>query len=362
MAQIMVVEPDELVVTSLKKIFRDDNEIKLTFVENFNSAVEILNGNPKYKDAYEKLKAAYEGVKTELLEATQKEVTAKTARENTADLLLKYKTNLESLEKPEAAAVPPTEVKPTEPVKEIEEQKQNLKKEIERLSLEVKNQQSALVAATKTKSEKEKITQEKLNIAEEAKKKIPAANDEVYSVLVISSVLLTPTVAKWVENFSKIMTFESNKAIKIVVLGFEFDEKSVKKYLDPRISDYMIKPIDELLARQNIKSLASSDKKTKSEVYSLQIKEPVDLIFQYELESMSEFSFVISSQEKFETNEFRVFNCDLFLRKGQKSVLAKCLSSSDKPGGGFLSEFWFSGMDTHLAFQIRNVIKNAPKL
>lgn len=367
MAQIMVVEPDELVVNAIEKIFRGDEEVKITFEDDFASAMEILNGNPVFKDIYGKNKAVYDAAKEELLDATRKEVSAKTAWENSAELLEKYQTNLESIMKPDkdekksTAPVAPATGKPEEPIKEIEEQKQNLIKEIERLVTEVKKFKEVLLAATKLKAEKEKIALEKLGIAEEAKTKIPPANEEIYSVLVISSVLLVPTVAKWVENFEKILTFQPNKEIKIIVLGFEFDEKSVKKYLNKRISDYMIKPVDELLARQNIKFLALTDKKPKSEVYSLQIKEPVDLVYEYELESISESSFLINSQYKFEVNEFRAFNCELFLRKGQKSVLAKCLTSVDKPGGGFLSEFWFIGMDTHLAFQIKNVIKSAPK-
>lgn len=378
MAQIMVIEPDELVVSALEKIFRGDEEVKLTFGDDFASAMEILNGNPVFKDVYGKNKAVYDSAKEELLAATRNEVAAKTTWENAAELLEKYQANLESILKPDKdekksakpvpAAAPPAEGnalqaegKPEEPIKEIEEQKQNLIKEIARLVVEVKNLKEVLLAATKLKAEKEKVAQEKLDIAEEAKAKIPPANEEIYSVLVISSALLVPTVAKWVENFEKMLTFQPNKETKIIVLGFEFDEKSVKKYLNQRISDYMIKPVDELLARQNIKFLALTDKKPKREVYSLQIKEPVDLVYEYELESISEFSFLINSKYKFEVNEFRAFNCDLFLRKGQKSVLAKCLTSVEKTGGGFSSEFWFIGMDTHLSFQIKNVIKNAPK-
>lgn len=377
----MVIEPDELVTSALEKIFRGDEEVKITFADDFESAMEILNGNPVFKDVYGKNKAVYDVAKEELLEATRNEVSAKTAWNNAAELLEKYQSNLETIsnptkdekkpEKPVPAAPPAPaegiaaakpEAKPEEPIKEIEEQKQSLVKEIARLVVEVKSLKETLLAATKLKAEKEKTAQEKLDIAEEAKAKIPPANEEIYSVLIISSTLLLPNVTKWVENFEKILTFEPNKATKIIVLGFESDEKSVKKYLNQRISDYMIKPVDELLARQNIKFLALTDKKPKREVYSLQIKEPVDLVYEYELESISEYSFLINSSNKFEVNEFRAFNCDLFLRKGQKSVLAKCLTSVEKTGGGFSSEFWFIGMDTHLSFQIKNVIKNAPKL
>lgn len=376
MAQIMVVEPDELVITALTKIFRGDDEVQLTFAENFAAAIESLNGNPKFKATYEKHKGVYEAAKAELQAATQKAVAAKATMDSTFEILAKYQSDLEAIMNPEAddkkaktptpapkpEAAPAADAKPAEAVKETEEQKQNLIKEIARLNAEMKAHKEALTLATKLKTEKEKIEQEKLSIAEEAKANIPSENNEVYSVLVISSALLVPNVQHWVENFEKILTFPPNKEIKIIILGFEFDEKSVKKHLNPRISDYMIKPIDELLARQNIKFLALTDKKPQREVYSLQIKEPVDLVFEYTLESISELSFVIGSRDKFEVNEFKAFNCNLFLRKGQKSVLAKCLSSTEKTGGGFLSEFWFAGMDAHLAFQIKNVIKNAPKM
>ena len=115
------------------------------------------------------------------------------------------------------------------------------------------------------------------------------------------------------------------------------------------------------MARQNVKFLAL-DKKAKREVYSLQIKEPIDLVFEFEIEAVSEYSFSVISQEKFEVNAFRAFNSDLFLRKEQRSILGKCLSSIEKSGGGFSSEFWFVGMDNHLAFQIKSIIKNASKL
>ena len=45
MAQIMVIEPDELVTSALEKIFRGDEEVKITFADDFESAMEILNGN-----------------------------------------------------------------------------------------------------------------------------------------------------------------------------------------------------------------------------------------------------------------------------------------------------------------------------
>jgi len=352
----MVVEPDELVATALTKIFRGDDEIQLTFSENFLSAIETLNGNPKFKATYEKYKQISDAAKEELLVATQKEIVAKNTWNSAAEILAKYQSDLETITNLAA------EAKPAAPIKENEEQKLTLIKEIARLSVEVKGHKEALILATKLKTEKEKIAQEKLNIAEEAKANIPSASNEIYSVLVISSALLVPSVKLWTEALEKTLIFQANKEIKIVVLGFESDEKNVKKYLNPRISDYMIKPVDELLARQNIKFLALSDKKPQSEVYSLQIKEPVDLVFEYELESMSEFSFILNSRDKFAVNEFKAFNCNLFLRKNQKSVLAKCISSTEKVGGGFLSEFWFSAMDTHLAFQIKTVIKNAPKI
>ncbi len=380
MAQVMVVEPDELVVTSLEKAFKGDEEVKLNFAKDFASAMEILNGNPLFKDVYGKGKALYEAAKEEFLEATRKEVAAKTAAQSAQELLEKYENNIETITDgeadpkkaakapaapaaaPVAGAAPPVEAPPEVKTSEVDEQKQNLIKEIARLTNELKSLKQVLMEATKVKSEKEKIAQDKQVIADLAKAKIPSEKEEIYNVLVISSALLLPSVTKWVENFEKTLTFQPNKEIKIIVLGFESDEKNVKKYLNQRISDYMIKPVDELLARQNVKFLALTDKKPKSEVYSLQIKEPVDVVYEYEIESIAESSFLINSTHKFVENEFRAFNCDLFLRKGQKSVLAKCLTSVEKTGGGFLSEFWFIGMDTHLSFQIKNVIKNAPKL
>lgn len=372
MTQIMVIEPEEIVVTALKKTFENDDDIKLKFVENFTAAAEILNGNPKNKDVFEKFKAVYEEAKKEFEEAAAKEITAKAVSDNSSEILEKYRSELTALVNPDtslkknasvsADEKPATAVTTEETPQELDARKQSLENGIERLSSELKNQKELLLAATKLKTEKEKIALEKQIIAEKAQAEIPATADQVFSVLMISSKLLLPDVTQWLENFKKTITFESNKDIKIIVLGFEFDEKSVKKYLNPRISDYMIKPVDELLARQNIKFLAATDKKSKREVYSLKIQAPVDLVFEYELESLSEFSFSIKSQEKFVISEFKIFSSELFLRKGQQSVIGKCLSSTDLSGGQFSSEFWFVGMDTHLAFQIRNVIKNAPKI
>lgn len=363
MAQVLIIEPDELAVTAFKKIFAGDDEIKLKFIENFQQAEEILNGNPQNKDIYEKHKRNYEEAQKEFQEAADSELKAKTTNDNAADLLEKYENQLETLKKPDAAskkAEPPDVEKEAQNLKKT--QIESLEKEIENLNVAMKGHKDALQSATKLKGEKEKISAEKLKTAEEAKARIPAAAEQVYTVLMISNKLMLPTVAQWIENFKIKITFEPNKEIKIVVLGFEFDEKSVKKYLVPRVSDYMIKPVDELLAKQNIKFLALTGKKAKREVYSLQVKEPIDLVFEYELEALSEVSFSIKSKDKFEINDFKVFESDLFLRKNQRSVLAKCLNSKEQSGGGFLSEFWFVGMDTNLAFQIKNVIKNAPKI
>lgn len=360
MAQIMALETDEIAVIALKKIFAGDDEIKLIFNNNFNEAVEILNGNPADTEVFEKFKKIHEEAKKEFQEAAARETTAKITHDNAFEILEKYRNELDDLKNPDPKANKSTQTEAAPA--ELENQKQSLEKEIERLVLEVKKFKEVLFETSKIKLEKEKIAKDKEIIADVAKAKIPAPADQIYSVLLISSKFLLPNSAEWVGNFKKTIIFEPNQKIKIVVLGFEFDEKTIKKYLIPGISDYMIKPVDELLARQNLKFLALAENKAKREVYSLQINEPVDLIFEYELEGLSELSFVIASKDKFEINEFKVFNCNLFLRKSQQSVLGKCLSSSEKSGGGFTSEFWFVGMDTHLAFQIKNVIKNAPKL
>lgn len=365
MAQVLIIEPDELTVIALKKVFLGDDEIKLKFIEDFSRAQEILNGNPQNKEIYEKLRLSHEEAKKEFQEAATGEITAKTINDNAAELLEKYENQLEILNNPETDSKKASAVIQIAAEKEVQNLKktqvESLQKEIENLKIAMKGHKDALLAAAKLKGEKEKISTEKLNTAEEAKARIPAAADQIYTVLMISNKLLLPTVAQWLENFKNKITFEPNKEIKIIVLGFEFDEKSVKKYLAPRVSDYMIKPVDELLARQNIKFLALTGKKAKREVYSLQVKEPIDLVFEYELEAISETSFSIKSKEKFEINSFKVFDSELFLRKNQKSVLAKCLNSKEQPGGGFSSEFWFVGMDTHLSFQIKNLIKNASK-
>lgn len=363
MAQVLIIEPDELAVTAFKKIFAGDDEIKLKFIENFLQAEEILNGNPQNKDVYEKHQRNYEEAQKEFHQAEDDELKAKTTSDNAADLVEKYEKQLETLRKPDADAKKEIQSDAEKEAQSLQKtQIETIEKEIENLNVAMKGHKDALQAATKLKGEKEKIATEKIKIAEEAKARIPAAAEQIYNVLMVSNKLMLPTVALWLENFKTKITFEPNKEIKIIVLGFEYDEKSVKKYLVPRVSDYMIKPVDELLAKQNIKFLALTGKKAKREVYSLQVKEPVDLIFEYELEAISEVSFSIKSKEMFEINDFKVFESELFLRKNQRSVLAKCLNSKEQSGGGYLSEFWFVGMDTNLAFQIKNVIKNPPKI
>lgn len=368
MRQVMVVEPDELAVTALNKIFKNDEEVRLTFAENLATAIELLNGNPKDQEFYEKCKTVSDEARAAFQEAAAKELSAKTIHDNADEILKKYQNELETLTKPEPSekqqplskAEPPSTAAETS--LESESQKLVLEKQIEKLQKELITYKEALQVASRIKSENEKIMLTKQNITEETKTKIPAPSEQSYPVIMIANKLLLPNVKNWLEDFKKLVTLEINKEIKIIVLGFEFDEANIKKYLVPGISDYMIKPIDELLALQNIKFLALSDKKTKREVYSLQIKEPVDLVFEYELTALSEYSFAISSNEIFQINEFKAFNSDIFLRKGQRSVLGKCLNSAKQPDGKVISEFWFVGMDTHLAFQIKTVIKSAAKL
>lgn len=101
MAQVLIIEPDELAVTALKKIFSGNDEIKLNFVENFIQAEEFLNGNPKNKDVYEKHRRAYEEAQKEFQEAAASEMKAKTTNDDASELLEKYKNQLESLKNPE---------------------------------------------------------------------------------------------------------------------------------------------------------------------------------------------------------------------------------------------------------------------
>lgn len=340
MAQIMVFEPDEIAATALKKAFADDTEARLVFISDFKEAIEILNGNPAFKAVYRDLQASVDAAKKELQAAAATESGAKNSHDNLAEFIEKLRTEKEAIK---------------EDANDIKE----LEGEITLRLAELKNLREALLASTKLKDEKEKIFNAKETEADSAKARVPSPEDQRYGVLLISSQFILPKTQEWFESFRKSLLPEPNSTIRVVILGFDAAEKTAKKFLVPGISDYMIKPVDELLARQNLKSLALGENNAKREVYSLQIKEPVDLIFEYELEGLSELSFVIKSKEKFEVNEFRAFNCELFLRKNQISVLGKCLSSKEKPEGGFVSEFWFVGMDTHLAFQIKNVLKAA---
>ena len=340
MAQIMVFEPDEIVGTALKKAFAEDTEVRLIFISDFKKAIEILNGNPADKVIYKGLKSSADAAKKELQAAAATESGAKNSHDNAMEIIEKLRSEKKETKDPAV-------------------DKKELELEISGRLEELKNLRETLVAAAKLKTEKENVFISKEAEADSAKAKIPSPEDQRYGTLLISSQFILPKAQEWLESFRKALLPEPNSAIRIVILGFDAAEKTVKKFLIPGISDYMIKPVDELLARQNLKFLALGEKNSKREVYSLQIKQPVDLIFEYELEGLSEFSFVIKSKDKFEVNEFRAFNCELFLRKNQMSVLGKCLSSNEKPEGGFASEFWFVGMDTHLAFQIRNVLKAA---
>ena len=340
MAQIMVFEPDEIAATALKKAFAEDTEVRLVFISDFKKAIEILNGNPAFKATYRDLQASADAAKKEFLAAAASESGAKNSHDNMREILEKLQSDQEATKDPAI-------------------DKKELEGEISNRIAELKNFRDALFVATKLKAEKEKIFNAKEAEADLAKSKVPLPEDQRYGVLLISSQFILPKAQEWLESFRKSLLPEPNCTIRVVILGFDAAEKTVKKFLIPGISDYMIKPVDELLARQNLKFLALGENNAKREVYSLQIKQPVDLIFEYELEGLSEFSFVLKSKDKFEVNEFRAFNCELFLRKNQISVLGKCLSSNEKPEGGFASEFWFVGMDTHLAFQVKNVLKAA---
>jgi hypothetical protein len=362
-AQIMLIEPDELAVIALKKIFLGDGEVSLITVDDIKNGLELLNGSPEKKEVFEKLNSKAEAIKNELQIATSNALNAKTIYERASELLQKYEKQIENLNTPEAkdSKITTAPLSSGESEPDHQEQKKNLESEIIRLRIEIQKQKDALQEASKVKEEKEKILTVQEKARDEAKAELPNEANLIYSVLMISCKLLTPTVNDWIENFKKSIFFDLNKDIKIIVLGFEADEKTVRKYLNPRVSDYMIKPIDELLARQNIKFLALKDNKAKREVYTLQIKETVDLVFEYELDSLSEVSFQIKSKEEFQINDFKVFNSELFLRKGQKSVLGKCISSKKSSDEIFLSEFFFVGVDSQLLFQILNVIKNVSK-
>lgn len=340
MSQIMVFEPDEISATALKKAFADETEVRLVFISDFKEAIEILNGNPTYKAIYRDLQAGADAAKKEFLAAAASESGAKNSHDNVMEILEKLRSEHAAIKDPAI-------------------DKKELEGEISNRVADLKNFHEALLAATKLKAEKEKIFNAKEAEADTAKANVPPPEDQGYGMLLISSQFVLPKAQEWIDNFRKSLLPEPNSTIRVVILGFDSAEKTAKKFLIPGISDYMIKPVDELLARQNLKSLALGENNAKREVYSLQIQQPVDLIFEYELEGLSEFSFVIKSKDKFEVNEFRAFNCELFLRKNQISVLGKCLSSTEKPEGGFVSEFWFVGMDTHLAFQIKSVLKAA---
>ena len=173
------------------------------------------------------------------------------------------------------------------------------------------------------------------------------------------SLPLKPTPAKKVEEFLLAISFEANQKVPVVVTGSEAADASIKKYLVPGVFDYLVKPVDELLVRQNLKYLAAGKEEMEREVYSLKVNSPVDLIYEYEVVALGELSFTIRSKDKFEVGEFRMFSSDLFLRKLERRMNCRCVASNPVEGaeGVFTSEFWFVGVDPFFLHQLKTVME-----
>lgn len=345
MAQILVLDPEPTLKVILDRIFADDDKFRLLYVSSLPVALEILNGNPAKKTAATAAKQEFDGAVAQLQGVAARVLENKEKMEFALREGLKLEKQIQAVSAETAATPAVVEAKA----------------EWSKYQASANEAKAAMAEAAQAEAKAQKQADEKRARSEELNKSVPAGADEKVGLFLIADSFLQPNPGDWLSGFKKSLTYEINSNVPIAVTGNKATEHLIRKYLIPGIFDYFVKPLDELLAKQNLKFLASEKKELEREVYALAIKSQVDLIYEFEIEAISEQSFSLYSTTPFEKDEFRMFSSELFLRKLERKILARCLQCTkvSETEERYLSEFWFVGVEPFFLHQIRGVIEKS---
>ena len=345
MAQILVLDTDPTLKLMLDRIFAADEKFRLLYVSTLPVALEILNGNPAKKTAAAVAKQELDSAVAQVQSVAARVLENKEKMEFALREGLKLEKQIQAASA-EAAATPAV----------VE-----AKAEWTKYQTDANQAKAAMTEAVQAEAKAQKQADDKRARSEELVKSVPAGADEVIGLCLIADSYLQPNPVEWLSGFKKSITYEPNCKVSVALTGNKATDQLIRKYLIPGIFDYFVKPLDELLAKQNLKFLASEKKELEREVYALAIKSQVDLIYEYEIEAISEQSFTVRSTVPFEKDQFRMFSSELFLRKLERKILARCLQCNkiSETEEQYLSEFWFVGVEPFFLHQIRTVIEKS---
>jgi CheY-like chemotaxis protein len=331
MANIFIVDKDEISNKEIRVILREFENIKARFFSSFEDAKEMLSGEPSKRVG--------------LKEVMQMAVAAK-------NLLAKKQADERNALIPEKEKI---ENKISTALEKLQEKKDLLASQM--VALEEAEGQLKLATATRQKAQK--IVDQKKADSKNANTELTKDIDYSCHLLIVERSFLGDDPEVWVRDLRDEILIEENRHIPIVVVGHTTDQREFQKYLIKGISDYMIKPLDKLLLLRNFGLLSKETGVPDKQVYSIPVEEPVDVAFQYDIEEISEFMLTMRSPKKFKVDQYVTFYGDMFQTTVNNRLFARCTKCEEHmtEKGQYSVTVAFSGLDQPVRKTLRTWIR-----
>lgn len=341
MVRIIVIDKDPKTKEQLREIFKGDENTRLDFFEQLKDALEILNGEPSKREALNKVTTQVSGLKEAI---ANKEVSHKALKEkiqaetqvvkgledakNTAESHFAEKSKahqaLAQTAGADAQAVAKSKIEKEQAEKLMAEKQKALKAAAEKFNaMEQEEKKLALEVATGKKQLEAAIP-----ALEEAQKKNAPSTDPVKLVLLDTSFVNKP-MNEWLLEFKNSITFEANKAVALAMLSHNDTFEFVRKFLVSGVQDFFLKPVSNLLLKQNVGVLTGTN--AEKQVFSLKTSANVDLGVSLEIEEISEFDATLTTPGPVQVNSYVTLYGPMFSEQGKQGVFARCLKCDPHP-------------------------------
>ncbi len=194
---------------------------------------------------------------------------------------------------------------------------------------------------------------------EEIKLAAPKAEDKKASLVLIDRAFLGNAPLAWITEFRNGISFPENKAVPIVILGYNDDIDYIKKTLVAGVTDYFVKPVDVLMLKHNTVMISGEKVDGESKVYELTTKSELKILRLGTITKMSEFELDVQTDNPFLKDEIVEFYADAFSGEKGGRILGRCLKcepdSTDK--AKHVTNFSFVGLSSHTMNELRKWLK-----
>ncbi len=145
---------------------------------------------------------------------------------------------------------------------------------------------------------------------------------------------------------------------KIMLLDYEGEAKPISSFQSPMISDLVYKPVDWQLFSQKIDIALGLSKGKSTHIYAQDTEFHIKIARERVVEQISDFGFVMRSQESVPQGSFGYFYFPRDLDPGRKGFTARCLLNRPHPElpGMMQTYFSFFGLSEVMSHTVRDFI------